>query len=670
MKKIILVVVGIFIIAALVGFNYYTKSYFNNNDRIIKNFNLLKQKELKLNYEIFSISMYLYKNFDSIVLLEKDINKILDELTNDEMFKLNTKAYKEFLSYKKDIHEKIEKIYELEVSIAPLKNANMYIAELITKLPALNIKKSEEQIFLNITSQIFLAKSSLDLTFLRDLSLNVDKLKKRDDKFDKVFIKNVELVSFLFPRFVIQMNDILSSNTQKELDSVFKDFLISANDKLKVITIVSILLILFVVVSILLILWLFIILEKENKLLEEITITDELTGLYNRRKLEIDIENIKEPILFIVNIDRFKYYNDLYGNKTGDFILKKTATIIKKLFPSKYNPSFYRIGADDFGILIKKNIHINTEKIAKQLVEKFKVESIKFNDLEFHIFVTIGISSDKPLIETADIVLKKIKQLQKSVGIYDPSLQDKEKIEENIKKTHILKKAIENDNIIPYYQPIYSNKTGELVKYEVLARIQDGDKVMSIYPFLQISKENKEYKYITQTIYRKTIEKFKNTNIEFSLNLSIDDINEQETMEFIYKLVEEYPEVFKNITFEILEDDAIKNYDSLKEFIIFIKSKGSKIAIDDFGSGYSNFAHVLNLDIDYLKIDGSLIKYLDTDKKMELIVETIVEFTKKTGIEVIGEFVHSKEVLHKVKELNIDYSQGFYLAEPQKDIIK
>jgi EAL domain-containing protein (putative c-di-GMP-specific phosphodiesterase class I) len=141
-------------------------------------------------------------------------------------------------------------------------------------------------------------------------------------------------------------------------------------------------------------------------------------------------------------------------------------------------------------------------------------------------------------------------------------------------------------------------------------------------------------------------------------------------MEFIYDLVKKQPDIFQYVTFEILEDDAIRNYNLLKEFISYIKQKGSTIAVDDFGSGYSNFAHVLNLEIDYLKIDGSLIKNLDIDEKMELIVETIVEFSKKTNMKVIAEFVHSKEVLQKVKELGIDYSQGFYLGEPKADIIK
>jgi len=667
MKKLIFIFLGVFIVGLLISFNHYTREYFNNNDKIIKKINTLKQKELKLNSEILSISLYLYRNFDEIVNLEKEIDKTLKDLENDEEFKKHKFSYRYFLEYKKAILEKIESIYRLETIIAPLKNSDMYIAELITKLEL----KENKKYFLNITSQIFLAKNSFDLTFLNDLDKNLLYLKNINskNKFYITFVKNVELFNKLFPEYVTQMDRILNFETKKELDNVLNKFLKESNEKLNIITFVSVLLILFVVVSILLILYLFFKLEKENQILEKISITDNLTKLYNRRKLEIDIKEAKNPVLLIVNIDRFKYYNDFYGTQIGDFILQEMAQLLKIEFPKNYNPSFYRLGGDDFGILFEYNRNIDLESISAKLIKNIQNKSIKHKDIELHISVSIGISFIQPLIETADIALKLTKKNTRySYSIYNPKFNEREAIERNLINTHILKSAIENDRIIPYYQPIFSNKTSKIVKYEVLARIIDGDKIMSIYPFLNIAKENKIYKNITQMIYKKAFEKFKDKKIEFSLNISIEDIMNDETMNFINRYVDKYPEIFKYITFEILEDDAIKNYDLLKEFIGYMKCKGAKIAIDDFGSGYSNFGHVLNLDIDYLKIDGSLIKNLDNDKKMEIIVETIVNFANKTGMKVIGEYVHKKEVLDKVKELNIDYSQGFYLGEPKGDL--
>jgi len=140
-------------------------------------------------------------------------------------------------------------------------------------------------------------------------------------------------------------------------------------------------------------------------------------------------------------------------------------------------------------------------------------------------------------------------------------------------------------------------------------------------------------------------------------------------IEMLYQTAKEDPEIMQRITFEILESESIHDYSVIKNFVKDVKALGAKVAIDDFGSGYSNFEHILNLDIDYLKIDGSLIKNLDKDDtKMELIIETIVSFSKKTNIETIAEFVHSKKVYEKVKKLNLNYSQGFYFSEPKGEI--
>ena len=117
-----------------------------------------------------------------------------------------------------------------------------------------------------------------------------------------------------------------------------------------------------------------------------------------------------------------------------------------------------------------------------------------------------------------------------------------------------------------------------------------------------------------------------------------------------------------------MESEGIESYKEIKDFINTVKKYNCKIAIDDFGSGYSNLNHIINLDIDYIKIDASIIKNIDKDENSEHIVKLLVEFSKKLGIKTIAEFVSSKEIFEKVKKLGIDYSQGYYFSEPQKEI--
>jgi c-di-GMP phosphodiesterase len=124
----------------------------------------------------------------------------------------------------------------------------------------------------------------------------------------------------------------------------------------------------------------------------------------------------------------------------------------------------------------------------------------------------------------------------------------------------------------------------------------------------------------------------------------------------------------EQIVFEILESDYITDYSLLEDFVIKYRNQGIKIAIDDFGTGYSNFAHILKIRPNYIKIDGSLIKNINTDKNSYELVKSIIDFSKALNIKVIAEFVHSKEVYESILNLGVDEFQGFYLGEPSLNI--
>jgi len=122
------------------------------------------------------------------------------------------------------------------------------------------------------------------------------------------------------------------------------------------------------------------------------------------------------------------------------------------------------------------------------------------------------------------------------------------------------------------------------------------------------------------------------------------------------------------VVFEITESQEISDYKLINKFIQYVKEYNVKIAIDDFGSGYANFEHILNMDADYIKIDGTLIKNIDTDRNSYIITEAIINFSKKLGRKTIAEFIHNKKIYNIVKRLGADYSQGFYLGVPSEDI--
>ncbi|MBS4069617.1 MAG: EAL domain-containing protein, partial [Sulfurimonas sp.] len=185
---------------------------------------------------------------------------------------------------------------------------------------------------------------------------------------------------------------------------------------------------------------------------------------------------------------------------------------------------------------------------------------------------------------------------------------------------------------------------------------------------LEVAKQTRQYFDITRAVIRQSFEMFKDKDVEFSINLSIKDILEIQMSEYILNMLERY-NIGSRVVFEIVESESIENFEGVIHFINQVKKHNCKIAIDDFGTGYSNFEYLIKLKADFLKIDGSLIKNLDKDKNALVVVSTIVEFSKKLGMKTIAEFVENEEIFKIVKDLGIDYSQGYYFSAP-KDILE
>jgi EAL domain-containing protein (putative c-di-GMP-specific phosphodiesterase class I) len=203
-----------------------------------------------------------------------------------------------------------------------------------------------------------------------------------------------------------------------------------------------------------------------------------------------------------------------------------------------------------------------------------------------------------------------------------------------------------------------------------LARLMDqNEKILSPALFIPVAKKIKVYNIITKTIIDKAFETFEDSEFEFSVNLSIEDIMSSEMFNFIMQKLK-HSKASNRVIFELLESDAIEDFVKVERFISEVKRYGAKIAIDDFGSGYSNFKYLTKMSADYIKIDGSLVQNIDIDKNALFVVETIVDFARKLGIKTIAEYVHSSVILDIVKDLDIDYSQGFYIDEPSVSISK
>ncbi|WP_457640942.1 EAL domain-containing protein [Persephonella sp.] len=397
---------------------------------------------------------------------------------------------------------------------------------------------------------------------------------------------------------------------------------------------------------------------------------DPLTGAYNRLFLYENSELFKYyPFtVFVIDIDYFKRINDTYGHEVGDKVLKETTERISKYLRSE--DLLIRYGGEEFLLLIRsdpnspdyrKNI-LNLAKRIKNEVEFFPFE---IGNIKLKVTVSIGINfydhekSIEEAVKNADIALYSAKRKGRNrIEVYNAGLKVNEK---NI---NVVKEAIEEDRVICFYQPIIDLKTIKTIKFESLIRIvtRKGE-LLHPHEFLGSIKGAYIYIDLTKKIIefnKKILEKFR--NIEISINLSAIDIYNEDIIKIFAESFER--EEANRLIIEILESEEIENYDLFKTQLRKLQSIGCKIAIDDFGSGYSNFSHIIELNPDYLKIDGSLIQKIDADNKAYSIVKAIKHFADDLNVKVVAEHINSREVFEKVLVIGICYGQGYYLQPP------
>ena len=406
--------------------------------------------------------------------------------------------------------------------------------------------------------------------------------------------------------------------------------------------------------------------EQRTKELDKKLRYDNVTGLLNRYSFFERLKTIDNSIIFIIDIDKFKIINEYYGDSTGTLVLQEFAKFLLN-FTKNTTYEVYRLSGDEF-ILINtlKDIDLQTYKDdVKELLKKIEDFKISFDDDFITIDLSIGVSTSQTnIFESAEIALNYAKIHKKPFVFYTKDIDNHSKTQDAFLYKKIIKNAINTNNIVPLYQPIV-NSDGKIVKYETLMRLRDSDgKLISPFFFLDIAIKTKLYDELSSTIIFFALDMLKNTTRTLSMNFTYDDIKNKEFLQQIESFMIENEGVGKRAIFEIVESQDIENYDDMQDFITRFRKLGVKFAIDDFGSGFSNFEYILKIEPDFLKIDGSLVKNIDTDKKAHILVKAIVQFSHELGIEIIAEYVCNEKIFLMLKEMGVDAYQGFYFYEP------
>lgn len=400
--------------------------------------------------------------------------------------------------------------------------------------------------------------------------------------------------------------------------------------------------------------------------------TDPLTNLYNRnylKEISLDIK-LDEYSIAMLDLDRFKYINDTYGHKTGDYILSRSCSIIKNSI--RKDDILIRYGGEEFLLLVKNTYQESINSLCERIRINIEKNLFIYESNEINVHVSIGVYENperekniNEAIKVADKMLYIAKKEGRNRVVYhnDTSKND---VNTKTKDIDFVKLALNENRVTCYFQPIYDAKTNTILKYEALVRIIDtnGD-IISPFFFLSGLKHTNIHYKLTQRILSIVFEKFKDNDKHVSININFSDLINEDIENSIKEMCQD-KNLASRLTFEILESDEIENIQLFKEKIKLLHSLGTKVSIDDFGSGYSNFRAVLDIEANYLKIDGSLIKNIDTNEKDFKVVHSIINFAKEANMKTVAEFVHSKNVYDKLLELDVDYMQGFYIAQPKE----
>ncbi|WP_164970276.1 EAL domain-containing protein [Halarcobacter ebronensis] len=371
-----------------------------------------------------------------------------------------------------------------------------------------------------------------------------------------------------------------------------------------------------------------------------------------------------------------KDINAFYGFKNGDYILSQLCKLLKNKIKRDINHCLEKSSCIE---IKKSHVDVFTITIFDDLVETdiLKIKNIIFDNIvgsEFKILnskvaididITIGCSKgeDKDLLVYAERALHNAKMNYIHFMYYDAKLYKNQLVNEELVKT--LHRNIEEKKVEPYFQPIMDNKTQQITKYEALMRIYDNEgNIIMPQAFIEKARKYRLFNKLMELLILKVIEYIKLYKISVSINLDYTDILNPTMKNLIIENLRN-DDIGHYLTIEILESKKISNYYLVNEFINDLKAYDVKIAIDDFGSGFSNYEHILNINTDYIKLDGSLIKKIDENVYYNL-VKSIVLFCKEQNIKVVAEFVSDLRIHRYVKSLDIDYSQGYYIGKPQK----
>lgn len=393
-----------------------------------------------------------------------------------------------------------------------------------------------------------------------------------------------------------------------------------------------------------------------------------VTGMPNRAALLDAIGEHHNQTLLVIKLDDFDKTRCIYGDATAAAVEKQFAAFFQNGFSEEFRHfRCFHIERGLFALLTATNgdePHAAIGAHHEAIRDKLNGLTVTVDDTAFDFDHTlVAVVNEDNMLSKAELALDDaLNNHVPFIVANDVVSELYQNIENNIHWLKEIKSCIQQDRVVPLFQPILCNRTGKIEKYEALMRLRETDGTLTPPGvFLPVIKNSRYYLDLTRIMLQKALQAFAERTEEVSVNLSKPDLESEGMREFILACLDRYPKAARRLVLELVEEEWLR-YDDIRSFLTHIKTRGVKIAIDDFGSGYSNLKRLLELEVDLIKIDGSLIRNLCTDPLSRYIVSGIATLARRGNIRLVAEFVGDEETFKAVKRMGIDYSQGFFIG--------
>jgi len=393
---------------------------------------------------------------------------------------------------------------------------------------------------------------------------------------------------------------------------------------------------------------------------------DRVTGLPTRVDLLNDLKRVKAQCLAVLDIRKFRSYADFYGLDFGDELLRKFSLWAQKQLKSNHI-NIYRLYSDKFALIPDfRMIPTLFESHLLHFYEALSDLKLEVRDVEANLDVAIGMGvGDSKHLQLAESALSKAKAIYSGHKI--EVVREREFLKENkVNWIPKIQSAITDHRFVNYYQPIKSTSNERPSYYEALVRMRDNNSDLPPGMFLDKAKTTRYYCEITRSVIEQAVLASEEFGVAISVNLSIEDILNDKTVNFIRYVLMEHKKA--QLIFEITETESTEDFEKVQTFAQEVRQLGGQIAIDDFGVGYSNFSRLISLRPDYLKIDGSIVQNVLYDETSASILNGMISICKELNIPIVAEFVENEEVNSYLCSQNIEYLQGYYIGKPSPQV--